>query len=91
MLEYLNSKHPTMKLEMELPSEDGCFLPILHMAVQIDETGHFQPRLSGKLAKKRDRLEFQLPPTYIGDESHGPEWEQTLRRENNSWVQRGLV
>ena len=41
MLEYLNSKHPTIKFEMELPSEDDGFLPILDMAVQIDETGHF--------------------------------------------------
>ena len=36
-LKYLNSKYPTIKFEMELPSEAG-FLPLLDMAVRIDET-----------------------------------------------------
>ena len=52
MLEYLNIKHPTIKFETELPSEDDGFLPILDMAVQIDETGHFQRRLFTKAANK---------------------------------------
>ena len=34
-VEYLNSKHPTIKFEMELPSEEG-FLPLLDMAVRFD-------------------------------------------------------
>ena len=59
---------------MELQLQDGGFLPILDMAVQIDETGHFQPRLSRKLAKRGIVLNFNShPPTLIGDESHGAE------------------
>ena len=56
-LEYLNSKHPTIKFEMELPSEEG-FLPLLDMAVRIDETGHFQRKLFTKKANKGIVLNF---------------------------------
>ena len=56
-LEYLNSKHPTIKFEMELPSEEG-FLPLLDMAVRIDETGHFQRKLFTKIASKGIVLNF---------------------------------
>ena len=66
MLDYLNSKHPTIKFEMELPSKDGGFLPIEDMAVQIEETGHLQPRLSRKLAKKGIVLNFNShQPTLV--------------------------
>ena len=66
MLEYLNSKHPTIKFEMELPSEDDGFLPILDMAVQIDETGHFQRRLFTKAANKGIVLNFSShQPTLV--------------------------
>ena len=56
-LEYLNSRHPTIKFEMELPSEEG-FLPLLDMAVQIDETGNFQRKLFTKKANKGIVLNF---------------------------------
>ena len=56
-LDYLNSKHPTIKFEMELPSEEG-FLPLLDMAVRIDETGHFQRKLFTKKASKGIVLNF---------------------------------
>ena len=66
MLEYLNSKHPTIKFEMELPSEDDGFLPILDMAVQIDEKGHFQRRLFTKAANKGIVLNFNShQPTLV--------------------------
>ena len=66
MLEYLYSKHPTIKFEMELPSEDDGFLPILDMAVQIDETGHFQRRLFTKAANKGIVLNFSShQPTLV--------------------------
>ena len=56
-LEYLNSRHPTIKFEMELPSEEG-FLPLLDIAVQIDETGKFQRKLFTKKANKGIVLNF---------------------------------
>ena len=56
-LEFLNSKHPTIKFEMELPSEEG-FLPLLDMAVRIDETGHFHRKLFTKKASKGIVLNF---------------------------------
>ena len=43
-LEYLNSKHPTIKFEMELPSEEG-FPPLLDIAVRSDDSGHFPRKL----------------------------------------------
>ena len=63
MLEYLNSKHP---FEMEIPSEDDSFLPILDMAVQIDDTGHFQRRLFTKAANKGIVMNFSShQPTLV--------------------------
>ena len=56
-LEYLNSKRPTIKFEIELPSEAG-FLPLLDMAVRIDETGHFQRKLFTKKVNKGIVLNF---------------------------------
>ena len=54
-LEYLNSKHPTIKFEMELPSAEG-FLPLLDMAVRIDETGRFQRKLQVSQKKQTREL-----------------------------------
>ena len=56
-LEYLNSRHPTIKFEMELQSEEG-FLPFLDMAVQINETGNFQRKLFTKKENKGHVLNF---------------------------------
>ena len=56
-LEYLNSRHPTIKFDLELSSEEG-FLPLLDMAVQIDETGNFQRKPFTKKANKGIVLNF---------------------------------
>ena len=36
MLEYLNSKHPTIKFEMKLPDMEG-YLPILDIKLKIND------------------------------------------------------
>ena len=51
-LEYFNCKHPTIKFEMELSSEDDDFLTILDTAVQIDDSDHFQWKLFAQAANK---------------------------------------
>ena len=57
MLTYLNSKHPTIKFEMELPDPD-LFLPILDVKIQITETGAIQYKLFRKKTNKGIMLNF---------------------------------
>ena len=50
-LTYLNSKHPTIKFELELPDSDG-YLPILDIQMKIDDNGQIHHRLYTKKASK---------------------------------------
>ena len=58
MLTDLNSRHPTIKFELETPDEDG-FLPILDLQVKIDENGETKRRLYTKPANKGITLNFE--------------------------------
>ena len=106
MLEYLNSKHPTIKFEMELPSEDDGFLLILDMVVQIDETGHFQQRLFTKAANKGIVLNFSShQPTLVkkamvqnkikrADVTAAAEYKEgslATKRQNNGYPKHWIV
>ena len=51
MLRILNSKHPTIKFEIELSDAKG-FLPILVLKIKIDENGQLQYKLHHKKANK---------------------------------------
>ena len=57
-LTYLNSKHPTIKFEMELPDTDG-YLPILDIKLNIDEDGNLHHKLYSKPASKGIMLHFR--------------------------------
>ena len=57
MLDYLNSKHETIRLEMELPNLDG-YLPIFDIAVNINEDGTIDRKLFVKAANKVIMLHF---------------------------------
>ena len=56
-LTYLNSKHPTIKFELELPDSDG-YLPILDIQMKIDDNGQIHHRLYRKKASKNITLHF---------------------------------
>ena len=58
MLDYLNSKHDTIKFEMELPGHDG-YLPLLDISVKINEDGTIDRKLFMKAANKGIILHFQ--------------------------------
>ena len=55
MLKHLNSKHGSIKFELELPLEDG-YLPILDTAVKINADGSVAYRLHTKPASKHITL-----------------------------------
>ena len=55
MLTYLNSKHTSIKFELELPSDDG-YLPILDTAIKINQDGSLSYRLYTKPASKQITL-----------------------------------
>ena len=51
MLNYLNSKHPTIQFDIELPDTEG-FLPILDTKMKIGDDGRVERKLFCKAAKK---------------------------------------
>ena len=57
MLSYLNSKHPTIQFEMELPDTDG-FLPILDIKMKICDDGRIERKFFCKAANKGLTLNF---------------------------------
>ena len=57
-LQYLNSKHDTIKFEMELPDQDG-YLPILDIKMKVEEDGRISRRLYVKAANKGLMLNFR--------------------------------
>ena len=57
ILAYLNSKHPTIKFELELPDTDG-YLPILDIQLKIDEHGNILHKLFTKKASKNITLHY---------------------------------
>ena len=56
-LTQLNSKHPTIKFELELPDNSGV-LPILATQIQIDTEGHITCKLFTKKASKHLFLHY---------------------------------
>ena len=58
LLTYLNSKHPTMKFELELPSDDD-YLPILDVQIKLVTDGNLHHRLYTKPASKQLTLHFR--------------------------------
>jgi len=58
ILNYINSKHPTLKFELELPGNDG-YLPILDIQITIDETGNIHYKLFTKKASKQITLHYE--------------------------------
>ena len=64
---YLNSKHPTIQFETELPDNKG-FLPILDIKIQINENGEMEHKLFAKAANKGITT-FQLAPS-PGNKAH---------------------
>ena len=58
LLTDLNSKHPTIRFELELPATDG-FLPILDIKVQIEKEGHVERKQFTKSANKGLSLHFE--------------------------------
>ena len=57
MLARLNSKHPTIQFEMEVPAENQ-FLPILDISVKINDDGRVEHKLYTKPASKAITLHF---------------------------------
>ena len=57
MLNYLNSKHPTIQFEMELPDTEG-FLPILDIKMKIGVDGGVERKLFCKAANKGLTLNY---------------------------------
>ena len=57
MLNYLNSKHPTIQFEMELPDTEG-FLPILDIKMKIGDDGRVERKLFCKAANKGLTLNY---------------------------------
>ena len=58
LLTYLNSKHPTIKFELELPSDDD-YLPILDVQTKLDTDGNLHHRLYTKPASKQLTLHYR--------------------------------
>ena len=58
ILTYLNSQHPTIKFELELPDDSG-FLPILDTQIRIETDGHITHKLFTKKASKHLFLHYQ--------------------------------
>ena len=58
LLTYLNSKHPTIKFELELPSDDH-YLPILDVQIKLDTDGNLHHRLYTKPASKQLTLHYR--------------------------------
>ena len=58
LLTYLNSKHPTIKFELELPSDDD-YLPILDVQIKLDTDGNLHHRLYTKPASKQLTLHYR--------------------------------
>ena len=58
LLTYLNSKHPTIKFELELPSDDD-YLPILDVQIKLDTDGNLHHRLYMKPASKQLTLHYR--------------------------------
>ena len=91
-LEYLNSRHPTIMFEMELPSKEG-FLPLLDSAVQIDETGNFRRKLFPKKANKGIVLMLLFSPTRFSEEpssspkSSGPTGYQRINTRKKHLIE----
>ena len=57
MLNYLNSKHPTIQFEMQLPDTEG-FLPILDIKMKIGVDGRVERKLFCKPANKGLTLNY---------------------------------
>ena len=57
LLQYMNSKHKTIKFEIELPDSDG-FLPILDTRLKIKQDGTIERKLFTKSANKGITLNF---------------------------------
>ena len=57
MLEYLNSKHPTIKFEMERPDMEE-YLPILDIKLKINDDGSISRKMHVKSANKGIMLNF---------------------------------
>ena len=84
LLETLNSRHDTIKFELELPAADG-YLPLLDAALKINQDGSLSHRLHTKSASKQITMHF---------ESHHPESTKVAivknelkRAETNSIVE----
>ena len=58
LLTYLNSKHPTIKFELELPNDDG-YLPIFDIQIKLDTDGNLHHRLYTKPASKQVTLHYR--------------------------------
>ena len=58
MLQYLNSKHPTIKFELTLPEADG-FLPILDIKMRINEDGSISLKHYRKPANRGITLHYE--------------------------------
>ena len=58
MLTYLNSKHDTIKFELEIPNEDG-YLPILDTMIKIEPDGSISRKLYVKAASKGITLNYR--------------------------------
>ena len=58
LLTYLNSKHPTIKFELELPSDDD-YLPILDVQRKLDTDGNLHHRIYTKPASKQLTLHYR--------------------------------
>ena len=58
LLTYLNSKHPTIMFELELPNNDD-YLPILDVQIKLDTDGNLHHRLYTKPASKQLTLHYR--------------------------------
>ena len=58
ILQYMNSKHPTIRFEIELPDADG-FLPILDVKLKIKDDGTMERKLYTKPANKGITLHYK--------------------------------
>ena len=75
MLNYLNSKHPTIQFEMELPDTEG-FLPILDIKMKIGVDGRGGTKTVLQSGEQRIDVELQFAPSALYQERH--------RKERNS-------
>ena len=57
MLHHLNTRHPTIKFDLEVPNADG-FLPILDIMIKIKENGQISRRHYRKPANRGLTLHF---------------------------------